>query len=422
MAQRLPSSGASPSRANGLASAKSEITDTGYPIPLTRKILPMKTRIHAVAGAVGLLMIFLFWTATVISELFGSYETIATVKGLILCGMIILIPAMAIAGGSGMSLSAGRSSKLVATKKKRMPFIAANGLLVLLPMAFFLEARAAAGTFDTVFYTLQGVELLAGATNFTLLALNARDGAKLTGRTHRPISAKLLGRELVANNTLAIRLAKPTGFSFEAGQAVRLTIPNKVSKEAGGQSRILSIASAPHEADLTFVTRVRESGFKQALQSMPDGAELEITGPFGSFIQEGRASRPTVFLAGGIGITPFLSMIRSAEHTNHLSQTTLFYSNRSPADSAMLIELEALSTANPGFQLVATMTDCQDGDGWTGETGYVDAGMLRRHLPDLKDPIYYCVGPGAFVAAMQRLLASLGINSANIRTEHFGGY
>jgi len=382
----------------------------------------MKTRVHAIAGAIGLLMIFVFWTSTVLSELFGSYETIATVKGLILYGMVILIPAMAIAGGSGMSLSAGRSNKLVATKKKRMPFIAANGLLVLLPMAFFLEARAAAGTFDTVFYTLQGVELLAGATNFTLLALNARDGAKLTGRTLRPISAKLLGREMVANNTLAIRLAKPAGFSFEAGQAVRLTIPSKVSKEAGGHSRILSIASAPHEADLTFVTRVRESQFKQALLSMPDGAELEITGPFGSFIQEVGASRPTVFLAGGIGITPFLSMIRSAEQTNQLSQTTLFYSNRSPADSAMLTELEGLSTANPSFQLVATMTDCQNGDGWTGETGYVDSGMLRRHLPDLKEPTYYCVGPGGFVTAMQDLLASLGVDSANVRTEQFGGY
>lgn len=112
----------------------------------------MKTRIHAVAGAIGLLMIILFWTSTVLSELFGSYETIAAVKGWILYGMIIQIPAMAIVGASGMSLGAGRSERLLSAKKKRMPIIAANGILILLPMAFLLESKASAGTFDTLFY------------------------------------------------------------------------------------------------------------------------------------------------------------------------------------------------------------------------------------------------------------------------------
>lgn len=382
----------------------------------------MKTRIHAIAGAIGLLMILTFWSSTVLSELFGSYETIAVVKGWILKGMFILIPAMAIVGGSGMSLGSGRTEKLVSAKQKRMPIIAANGLLILLPMAFFLEAKAAAGTFDTMFYILQGIELIAGATNLTLMGLNMRDGIRLTGRKSQSTSVKVVGREMVANDTLSVKLAKPAGFTFEPGQAIRLTIPSD-AKHGAGEARILSIASAPHEADLTVITRLRDnSSFKQALKVMPEGTELQIAGPLGSFTKDNDQERPSVFLAGGIGITPFLSMIRDADHSGRLDKTTLFYSNRSPADSAMLDELQKLAVDHSGFQLVATMSDAKEGTDWEGATGWIDQEMLRKHLTDLTSPIYYCVGPGAFVTAMTEMLASAGVEKDNIRLEQFNGY
>ena len=128
----------------------------------------MKHKIHAIAGVIGFLIILAFWTSTVISELFGTPQDIAHVKSMILMGMFALIPAMAIAGGSGMSMGGRRKDTPARAKKKRMPFIAGNGLLVLLPAAFFLEARASSGTFDTAFYVVQGVELLAGAANLTM--------------------------------------------------------------------------------------------------------------------------------------------------------------------------------------------------------------------------------------------------------------
>ena len=103
----------------------------------------MKTKIHAFAGAIGFLAVLTFWTSTVYSELFGSPETIALVKSMILKGMFVLIPAMAIAGGSGMSLGGKRVDERAVAKKRRMPFIAANGLLILLPSAVYLEAKGA---------------------------------------------------------------------------------------------------------------------------------------------------------------------------------------------------------------------------------------------------------------------------------------
>ncbi|TMV10089.1 hypothetical protein FGK63_03230 [Ruegeria sediminis] len=142
----------------------------------------MKARIHAIAGVVGILTILAFWTSTAFSELFASHETIAAVKAMILKGMFVLIPAMAIAGAAGMSLGGKRTDARAQAKKKRMPFIAANGLLVLVPAAFFLEARASAGTFDAWFYAVQVLELIAGATNLTLMGLNIRDGLTMTGR------------------------------------------------------------------------------------------------------------------------------------------------------------------------------------------------------------------------------------------------
>ncbi len=146
----------------------------------------MKTYIHATAGGIGFFMIFLFWTSTVITELFTDYETITMVKTLVLKGMFILIPAMIIVGGSGISMGKNRRDKLTGAKKKRMPIIALNGLLVLLPCAWFLATKAVSGEFDNTFYVIQCIELVFGAANLTMMSLNIRDGLTMTGKIKRP--------------------------------------------------------------------------------------------------------------------------------------------------------------------------------------------------------------------------------------------
>ena len=141
---------------------------------------------HLLAGLLATLTIAAFFTATLLVELFGTHDAIAGVKHMIVFpGLFILVPAIAATGGSGFALSKARQGRLVVAKMKRMPFIAANGLLVLLPAAIFLNRWAAQGVFDNRFYIVQVVELLAGAINLLLMGLNIRDGLKLTGRLRK---------------------------------------------------------------------------------------------------------------------------------------------------------------------------------------------------------------------------------------------
>lgn len=141
--------------------------------------------IHPVAGVLALLTIATFWLSTALSELFASEATVTAVKTAIPWGFLLLIPALAAAGGSGFALAKGRRAGLIGAKLKRMPFIAANGILVLIPAALFLASMARAAEFDTTFYAVQALELVAGATNITLLSLNLRDGLKMKGRLRR---------------------------------------------------------------------------------------------------------------------------------------------------------------------------------------------------------------------------------------------
>jgi len=142
----------------------------------------MKSRLHGAFGAIALLCISAFWLSSVVTELFMDHASVAAVKNAVLHGMWVLIPSMVLAGGSGFALAKGRVGRLVSAKRRRMKITAANGMLVLLPSAFMLATWANAGRFDGGFYALQVLELLAGAVNISLLAMNMRDGLQLSGR------------------------------------------------------------------------------------------------------------------------------------------------------------------------------------------------------------------------------------------------
>jgi len=148
----------------------------------------MTLTLHRLAALIAILCIATFFSASIIVELFGTAESSATLKSLIVWpGLFILVPSIALAGGSGFALAKTRSGKLVQQKQKRMPLIAANGILVLIPCAVILDRWAFLGAFDTNFYVVQGVELLAGAINLVWMGMNMRDGLRISGNFRQPV-------------------------------------------------------------------------------------------------------------------------------------------------------------------------------------------------------------------------------------------
>ena len=142
----------------------------------------MISRIHPIAGVVGFLTILTFWSATALSDLSGSVRAIISVKESIPWGFLALVPALAVTGATGLRIAGASTNPRVARKKRRMLFIACNGLLVLMPAALYLATLASRGEFGITFYVIQVVELAAGAVNLILMALNIRDGLHLAGR------------------------------------------------------------------------------------------------------------------------------------------------------------------------------------------------------------------------------------------------
>jgi len=167
---------------------------------------------------------------------------------------------------------------------------------------------------------------------------------------------------------------------------------------------------------------MRDTAFKRSLKEVPLDTEVKLGSAAGSFTLHKNPSKPAVFLAGGIGITPFLSIVRQADHDRLPHKLYLFYSNRRPEDAAFLDTLQTLETTNPNFHLICTMTEMSKSKKeWKGETDLIDK-MLSRHLAVLQGPIYYIAGPPTMVAAMRQTLVGAGVEEDNIRAEEFAGY
>ena len=139
----------------------------------------MLSRIHPIAGIVGLTTIATFWLSTAITEISGSKHAITAVKQTIPWGLPLLVLALALTGASGLRLAGPSRQPLILDKKHRMPFIAGNGLLILIPSAITLAILAGHAHFGIAFYCVQALELTAGAINIVLMSLNIRDGLRL---------------------------------------------------------------------------------------------------------------------------------------------------------------------------------------------------------------------------------------------------
>ena len=235
--------------------------------------------------------------------------------------------------------------------------------------------------------------------------------------------SKLRGREQVAHGTMAFHLEKPADFRFKAGQAIDVVLLESPGDDTQSARHTFSIVSAPFENDLVVATRMRDTPFKRALGALPVGARIAIEGPSGSLTLHNERTRAAVFIAGGIGITPILSILRQATHDGVQQRLVLLYSNRRPEDAAFLAELQELERHNPRFRLIATMTLMgSSSQPWTGSMGLVDEAFVRRAISNLLRPVYYVVGPPGMVEAMRQTLNNIGVSDDDIRSEDFYGY
>ena len=158
--------------------------------------------------------------------------------------------------------------------------------------------------------------------------------------------------------------------------------------------------------------------------------EVKIEGPFGNLTLHNNAMRPAVLLAGGIGITPFRSIVVSAAKEKLPHRIFLFYSNRRPEDAAFLEELRTLETQNAHYRLIATMTEIEkSARSWKGEVGLINYQMLDRYLKSVASPDWYSAGPVDDIAGppqmvrdLQTIVTNAGVDSDDIRIEEFSGY
>jgi ferredoxin-NADP reductase len=208
---------------------------------------------------------------------------------------------------------------------------------------------------------------------------------------------------------------------FQAGQYFWVELLDPPFDDEKGPRRHISVVTSPGERGvLGLCTRLRDSAFKRSLAAMPVGAEVEVEEPKGSFVLPEETDVPYVFVAGGIGITVFRSMLLHIAEQGLPHRVTLVYSNRDRASTPFLDELRELERQNENLRVVLTMTD---DDGWDGESRRIGPELLRDHVGgNLGSFRYLLAGPPGMVEGVTEQLLAAGIPEERLTADRFSGY
>jgi NAD(P)H-flavin reductase len=236
------------------------------------------------------------------------------------------------------------------------------------------------------------------------------------------MNAKIKEKREVAKGTLFVTFdLLGEEVDFTAGQYFWVTLLDPPYDDDKGPRRHISVVTSPNERGvLGLCTRSRDTAFKRSLAELPVGTDVDVEQPKGSFLLPTETDRPFVFVAGGIGITVFRSMLLYITEEGLPHRVTLVYSNRDRESTAFLDELQELAERNENVSLVLPMTD---DDGWDGERRRIDAAMLRDVLDgDLNDYRYLVAGPPAMTQAVVEKLKDAGIPDEQVSADSFSGY
>lgn len=223
-------------------------------------------------------------------------------------------------------------------------------------------------------------------------------------------SSKIIKIETVAQNTLKVSFERPSNFYFQAGQYIQLAIEKLHYSDPKGQSRVFSICSPPlEEKTISIVFRETGSGFKKTLAELSPGSAVFIEGPLGFFALPELKEGHHIFIAGGIGIAPFMSMISHSIGINSTSHIQLIYANRDVNTAAFVNELHKLDKLSNTFSFDLV-------------SGRLELRHFEKCLKNTQDTHWWIVGPPNMVTDIKYMIESLGVWGNKIHIEEFTGY
>ncbi len=218
---------------------------------------------------------------------------------------------------------------------------------------------------------------------------------------------------------------------YTAGQFAFFDIGG-VNNDPKGPIRHFTISSSPTEDFIMFTTSMRDSPYKKRLSTLEDGAKVKVRGPEGQFVLHDDYSKPAVFLSGGIGVTPFRSMMKYTTDKQIPLKIVMFDSNRDLENILFKKEFDDWTTLNKNLKIIYTVSEDKQGEdqstvrnGWKGEYGRINKAMILKYLDStlLNNSIFYICGPPNMLKAMQSLLQKeLKISKEKIKMEEFTGY
>lgn len=232
----------------------------------------------------------------------------------------------------------------------------------------------------------------------------------------------LVDRQEIAVDTMEFVFStKGSDYTFKPGQHADYTLIDPPFTGAEGNTRTFSFANAPGDNTIRFATRMRDSAFKNSLKVIPLGTRIKVKSPIGRMTLHADESKLAVFLVGGIGITPFRSMLRHLAEIGSTRPVIMLYANKNEATASYYDELTELEAKLPKFKFVPSFTDTFPG-GWTGETGRINEVMVQKYVVDPTNAIFYTAGPPEMTSAIIRMIEGMGVPEEQIRSEDFAGY
>jgi ferredoxin-NADP reductase/Na+-translocating ferredoxin:NAD+ oxidoreductase RnfD subunit len=233
------------------------------------------------------------------------------------------------------------------------------------------------------------------------------------------LNLALLEKVEVAKDILEFRFTKPAGFNFTAGQYLEWTLVHD-NPDQRGIKRYLTVSSSPTEDYVGMAVKMpaEPSSFKRKLRDLKVGEGIFVSQLIGDFTvpKVNFTERELVFIAGGIGVTPFRSIVKYVADSGFKASITLFYLVNEPGEIAYRDLFENVE----GVRFVPVVTK-MIGE-WEGETGFLTEEMLRRYIENIGEATFYISGPPGMVRSYEQLLMNLGVGRLKIKKDFFPGY